>query len=993
MSNNKINSTFVIMLIGIFIISISAADEHWNQNDIDKYEIAFKNYKELPKIESNLLKADSDIFKSQFQDNNIIKVVINLNSNNELYIQSLENNGANIEAVYENLVQATVPVSELTAISQQPFVKYIRSPYKLSIDEVSEGVDVINASLFHDEGFKGQGVKIAILDGGFAGYQSRLGTELPNTVMIKSFCEGGIDSGGISHGTAVAEVVHDTAPDASLYLINFDTEINFSQAVNYAISQDVDIISMSVGWPIGPFNGTGLINEIVETATSSGIIWVNSAGNYAQKHWEGTFNDTNSNEIHNFFNDDETMSIVIPSGGSGDIEICLSWDDWPESDQDYDLHLYSNTGKLLTSSVNVQNGIQEPFEKIIGIYSPGTYNLVIEKYNATRDVHFELYSNYQDLEYKVTSSSLGIPADAQEVIAVGATYWSNDVLESFSSQGPTNDGRIKPDLVAPNGVSTSVPGYLSFYGTSASVPHVAGASALLLQVNPNLSPDQLKQILENGSIDMGEPGKDNQYGAGRIDVYMVLPGITFVYPTPESGSTISHNWMFVNVTSNEPLDTALLEWNGINESMSGGTTNWYRNKTTLVDGIHNFKVWGQDSTGEWIVSETRSVTIDTSPPDKLVLIIDDDNDIHFGDDQSVDRFNSTFESLGYDVVIEESANTSNSTWDDYDILIWSCGDDFTPVYNPEYKEMLIEYVTSGGNLILESGNIATWIDRFGVTKTDMEFRNIVLHATSDWVYCDVGNLTFNIQHPLATTLNLLPETINFTPTDPDDDSSDADAVRILPNATSVYNWSDINYEGNLVNINTSGLIIYDDDTDENNGGQIIYYAFDIDDIDDPDVQRKIIENSEHWLKRVPIPKITGFGPSSPVNDTAPATRSFNITVDQILNVTWYFNTELQEQDNLTTVANVTITTQLHGVHNVTAITRNENGTAVQKWNWNVTKDILSYYTSLGSDPNVVETTDLLTVADDWKNNITPPGFDSPITTQQLLILADEWSSS
>ncbi len=57
------------------------------------------------------------------------------------------------------------------------------------------------------------------------------------------------------------------------------------------------------------------------------------------------------------------------------------------------------------------------------------------------------------------------------------------------------------------------------------------------------------------------------------------------------------------------------------------------------------------------------------------------------------------------------------------------------------------------------------------------------------------------------------------------------------------------------------------------------------------------------------------------------------------------------------------------------------------------QDILSYYRSLGNDPNVVETTDLLKAADDWSRNIAPPGFASPITTQQLLALADEWSKS
>jgi parallel beta-helix repeat protein len=59
--------------------------------------------------------------------------------------------------------------------------------------------------------------------------------------------------------------------------------------------------------------------------------------------------------------------------------------------------------------------------------------------------------------------------------------------------------------------------------------------------------------------------------------------------------------------------------------------------------------------------------------------------------------------------------------------------------------------------------------------------------------------------------------------------------------------------------------------------------------------------------------------------------------------------------------------------------------------WISTCDILSYYRGLGDDPIIVETTDLLKAADDWSNNIIPPGCDSSITTQQLLALADEWS--
>jgi len=121
---------------------------------------------------------------------------------------------------------------------------------------------------------------------------------------------------------------------------------------------------------------------------------------------------------------------------------------------------------------------------------------------------------------------------------VGATYWQDDVLEDFSSQGPTRDGRIKPDLAAPDGVSVRSEWYASgFYGTSASAPHVAGGAALVLQASPAFSPMQIQSWLEDRAVDLGTAGKDNAYGAGRLnlptELSAVMPGAAL------QGSTVT----------------------------------------------------------------------------------------------------------------------------------------------------------------------------------------------------------------------------------------------------------------------------------------------------------------------------------------------------------------------------------------------------------------------------------------------------------------------
>lgn len=81
-------------------------------------------------------------------------------------------------------------------------------------------------------------------------------------------------------------------------------------------------------------------------------------------------------------------------------------------------------------------------------------------------------------------------------------------------------GLIKPDVAAPgNGTTSTAPGggYQSFSGTSGATPHLAGVAALLLSANPDLTPAQVSMVMQTTAVEKGTPGKDNRYGAGRVD--------------------------------------------------------------------------------------------------------------------------------------------------------------------------------------------------------------------------------------------------------------------------------------------------------------------------------------------------------------------------------------------------------------------------------------------------------------------------------------------
>jgi peptidoglycan hydrolase CwlO-like protein len=432
--------------------------------------------------------------------------------------------GAEVETSYENLVQVVVPVSGLTALVEDPAIRFVRLPYVSVPAVTSEGVNLIDAANWQSAGYTGAGVKVGILDIGFSGYSGLLGTELPD--IITTWWASSVGGEGTSvHGTACAEIVFDFAPDADFYLANFATSVEWANAIDWLIAQGVDVISSSVGWAnSGPGDGTGIIGDKVDDARAAGILWSQAAGNYAQKHWMGGWVDTDADNWHEFNPGDESNAILANAGDT--IAVFLKWDDpWGGSGNDYDLYLFDPTMNVVASSLNVQDGNDEPTEGITySAESTGTHHIAISLLNADGAAEFHLLTFYDDLQYRVASNSLIAPADSPSAMTMGAVWWNGpNVIESFSSQGPTQDGRTKPDLVGPDGVSTNTYGPGNFRGTSSAAPHGAGAAVLVTDRYPSYSPAQIQALLEEHAVDLGVFGKDNIYGSGRLALPDIIP--------------------------------------------------------------------------------------------------------------------------------------------------------------------------------------------------------------------------------------------------------------------------------------------------------------------------------------------------------------------------------------------------------------------------------------------------------------------------------------
>ncbi len=442
--------------------------------------------------------------------------------------------GAEILAQSKSLIRAAIPVDQLLSARDVTGVQFIRTPYHpLKNSATSEGVGLINADNYHRNGLLGAGTKVAIIDPGFTN-ANRLSSDMPETWETRDFTEDGMYRGGV-HGSGCAEIVYDIAPKAELHLLRIGDLVDLENAKDYCIAHNIDIVNYSSAWVGTGFgDGRGFACEIVDDAEENGILWVNSAGNYAQSQYSGFWSDGNSNNLHDFAPGDEIISLENVTAGDT-VDVWLTWNEWPTTDQDYDLFLYRTDGttfeRIAESSTTQRNS--KPVERVEHvIQSDGEYGVAIWKDENARGTVVKVWSgNHKLSEFTSLIGHIASPADARGAFAVGAVAhfdWSRQRIAPYSSRGPTVDGRIKPDIVAPTQVSTA--SYPSgFAGTSAAAPHAAAAAALVLSGNPSMTPRQIAAVLTSNARDAGDPGEDNTFGFGLLSL-----------PNPPSFDTSLH---------------------------------------------------------------------------------------------------------------------------------------------------------------------------------------------------------------------------------------------------------------------------------------------------------------------------------------------------------------------------------------------------------------------------------------------------------------------
>lgn len=459
------------------------------------------------------------------------------------------------------MVFATVAIEALETVAGLPFVRWISPPaysFLRTGSVTSEGDVALRARELRDAlpGVDGGGVRIGIISDSLTDLQAAVASgNLPANLTIVNGRDGSTVSGAINEGRAMAEIIHDLAPGAMLFFHSgFPTSLDTIAAIRALTAAGMHIIVDDIGFFDEPVFEDGAVALAVREAINAGVVYVTAAGNDAQAHYRGMYKEFDPNDreprmnLHDFGGGDTALAVSIAPGSS--LTAILQWPDrfdGSANTADYDLVVVDASGSVdactlqglsgTCTSRDAQLSTQAPPLEAVSVNNNTggsvTVRLVINRSaGAVLPLSLFFTGDIAVLEHNVTRGSVFGHPCVREALAVGAIRatpnFATNPLEAFSSRGPCEiffpafESRTKPDLIAADGVMTSLGvGVLNpFFGTSAAAPHVAAIAALLMDAagGPGvLRPPQIANLLRLAAVDRGAPGHDNSFGHGVAD--------------------------------------------------------------------------------------------------------------------------------------------------------------------------------------------------------------------------------------------------------------------------------------------------------------------------------------------------------------------------------------------------------------------------------------------------------------------------------------------